>query len=200
MDFSNLKKLTTSSIPPRFSKAYTMGFWAQFGNEQFILDNSINVILNNNFMISVGLDLHISALCSLHLKYQPELINLTSFSALKETKTKKNYSAKQTSFKEDMSKRWFHVKCSYNMDSSQQLIQLSSFGNGKLLDTIKQENTEINLYNYYDNVQLDIDFTDFSDTGITINKSSISQDSYFYLQNLVVFSDFIPENINFQYL
>ena len=139
----------------------------------------------------------ISGFCTSGLEYYTTLSTITSKAALEIQLLDTDKNIKKTSFSASVDKNWFHVKCSYSIDVKKQYIAMHS----KNLADVKINADEIiKNHNYIKNFEIDFPFRFFTaGPTVKIKYNSNLTSTNILIKNLVIFSDYIPSTINYEY-
>lgn len=197
IDITQLEDIKIT-FPPRYTNAYTIGFWMFVENETSFGDNLINITMEGRLMISVGMNTHISSICNMHMGRYHELTTITSMAAMTPYLSGSNFVNKQTEFTADPSGKWFHVRCGYSLDKQYLYNMMTVKDNAT---PVVQEDNSVHDARYYDAMSLDFQFLYFwgSTTSLSItNAKSITK--AVYLKHMQIFSEIIPKVSGVNYL
>ena len=163
-------------------------------------DNLINIIFSNKLMVSIGFETNITAFCTSQLEYYqntPNLSEITSLAGLNTQLTDTEKNINKISFTTNADKKWFHVKCAFSNTAKEQYVSLHY---KDLADVKLSLNTSIKLHNYLKTFQIDFPFRNFNTPTLNINNSlSVAASNNVLMKNLLIFSDYIKNTINFEY-
>lgn len=170
-------------------------------NQANLGDNLINIVLEGSLMISIGYDNYISTICNMYTAYNPNITKITSMTTLKTYLTNPNYVNKQVTFSpNNQSKKWFNVRCGYNLDNKYFYTMMTVKDNTA---PVVQQMNSVHNPRYYDGIDLDFHFRYFWKPNMNINinnSSSAGITTAIYMRNLQLFSELIPKSSGINYL
>lgn len=140
---------------------------------------------------------YISGFCTSGLEYYTTLSTITSKAALEIQLLDTEKNIKKTSFTASVNKNWFHVKCSYSNDVKKQYIAMHT---KNLADVKINADETIKNHNYIKTFEIDFPFRFFTaGPTVKIKYNSNLTSTNILIKNLVIFSDYIPRTINYEY-
>jgi len=213
VDALPLNKLNSDITIPLKSKSYsragTISFWAFIENSTAFGDKLFTITFTKRLMVAIGKGTGITAYCVSNLAFYQNIPNLTSSTdkslagILSKTEmdtqkadTEKNIKDKAFSA-DDKDKTWFHVKCSFSIESKLQYVALHYKDTTTTNDLVSSPPT-IKVHNYVKTFEIDYNFR-FFDTPQLVTKSN-SIGTMILIKNLAVFADYIPNDIRYEYL
>lgn len=190
-----------------YSTAGTISFWAFIEDSTQFSDKLFTFVFTKRLMVAIGKKTGITAFCASNIAYYQNIQTLTSSSdkslggitSLNEmnsqaTDTEKNIKEKGFSA-DDNDKTWFHVRCSFSIESKKQYVSLHSKDTSS--DLISTPDT-IKLHNYVKTKVVDVSFRFFDTPSIIIKPNSIN--TMILIKNLAIFADYIPNDVRYEYL
>ncbi len=198
-------KISITLKEKSYSNAGTISFWTFIEDSSTFGDNLFTIAFTKRLMVAVGKDIGIKAFCASNLAYyqsisgisnpDKSLQGITSLTSIKAQMVDSEKNIKEAVFgADDKDKNWFHVRCSFSMESKKQYVSLHTKDTSS--DIISTPET-IKLHNYVKTFETDFTFRFHDVPTLVITPITISK--MILIKNLAIFADYIPNDVRYEY-